>query len=1046
MQVANSPLVATVNPHAEVRRGQQFVLTVTVANYGLQDRSQVYVWLEPPVNDPLSEALIEAWSDMNRTGQSTTLALNQSHEFRFQFRIPPQTVAELYRYDIFVDSPDSGQQPLKLRQQLRVVASAEDDVPGLSVMPPMRRENPHKIPAGQPTVIQVQIENSSNLVESYTLECDLNEDWYHVKYPNYNESLKLNPNRSGHVELVLHPPESATSDIIYSPTLRLSSNIKGEVVTDIVYFQIERFYGINNEGILLSLQPQKLRLPRRNGEAREALQQPGEYRQAPTIKEKLKWGCFEVKLDNCSNTQRSFFIKTFFEPEGACDRVFFEPKLGQAIQDPVLMELSPGQSKIFHLWVKPKTRKAPLRRKERQFELILELQNAQGYEDYPLSDRRYSGTIVWKPTPGWIWFLLITSLLGVSLWLAIWLLMLLFRLPPQPEIVEFKIDKSQVRSEDNTVGESSETSEAPERPRLVLNWKIEELEQLDSLLLTYKDTSGQPQEQRFVFGQEENQAGDSTPFWKFWDRSSPMESEAENATPSESESDSKIPPELRAVCPDSTDTLLSCRYPVADIDLNKGYTFELKAFPKDDRTLFGVRKRSSETAADVETTETVSFNAPRIENLTAQTAIENTVETVTLNWQLANLDEVSKVEVTVREQQGSAKVYRYQYADNSFKPMSGASNSTFQLQCNPIESEDASDPEPFINTDMETPSADTPALVNCAWDAKAVLDPGIYTFKVAVFSQRDERVAVDEQETEETASLTEPKIQRFATTETSYAVGEPVRVNWTIDNPQRVQSILLARKAADGSEVEDLPPLELPDSPQELFDNPPAGCRADTESDTLQLVCEGIEVGASPIGEYRFELTVVPRHAAGTPLTQESRAVTVEPARVGGGAGGGSRAAAGAGGAGAGSAAAGEDVLFMPENLELSVDGKPVGDDPQPFVYALGENGVPRTVKIAWNVNANGRDVTVELLPIPGIEVNPSGSFAYPLREAPAEITVTLRVTNELGEQATRVAVLQTYRSSGQTVSPSAPPGSLGVPESVNPESLRPFEVPPQAN
>ncbi|WP_144054093.1 COG1470 family protein [Baaleninema simplex] len=999
-----------------------------MANYGLKDESKISVWLEPPVNDPLSEALIEAWSDMNRTGQATTLALNQSHEFRFQFRIPPQTVAELYRYDIFVDSPDFGQQPLKLRQQLRVVTSAEDDVPGLSVMPPMRRENPHKIPAGQPTVIQVQVENSSTLVESYTLECDLNEDWYYVKYPNYNDSLKLNPNRSGHVELVLHPPDSATSDLIYSPTLRLSSNIKGEVVTDIVYFQIERFYGINNEGISLSLQPQKLHLPRSNDEANESSRQPGENRQNSTIKEKLNWGCFEVKLDNCSNTKRSFFIKTLFEPEGACDRLFVDPKLGQAIQYPVPIELSPGQSKNFHLWVKPKNRKAPLRRKERQFELILELQNAQGYEDYPLSDRRYSGTIVWKPTPGWIWFLLIASLVGVSLWVAIWLLILLFRLPPQPEITEFKIDKSQVQPEEDPADETSETAEASDRPRLVLDWKIEELEQLDSLLLTYKDTSGQPQEQRFVFGQAETQADDSTPFWKFWGQSSSSQSETENA----------IPSELRDVCPNSTDTRLICRYPVANIDLNKGYTFELKAFPKDDRTLFGVRKRSSETAADVETTETVSFNAPRIENLTAQTAIENTVETVTLNWQLANLDEVSKVEVTVREQQGSATVYRYRYANDSFTPMSETSNGTFQLQC------DQPDPESFINTDAETPSADPPPSADCTWNARAILDPGIYTFKVAVFSQRDERVAVDEQETEETASLTEPKIQRFTTTETSYAMGEPVRVNWTIDNPQRVQSILLARKAADGSEVEDLPPLELPDSPQQLFDNPPVGCRAETESDTLQLVCEGIEVGAYPIGEYRFELTVVPRHAAGTPLTQESRAVTVEPTRVGGGSS--ASAARAGGGAGAGSAAAGEDVLFMPENLELSVDGKPVGDDPQPFVYALGENGVPRTVKIAWNVNANGRDVTVELLPIPGIEVNPSGSFAYPLREAPAEITVTLRVTNELGEQATRVAVLQTYRSSGQTVSPSAPPGSLGVPESVNPESLRPFEVPPQAN
>ncbi|MBP0003732.1 MAG: hypothetical protein J7642_08430 [Cyanobacteria bacterium SBC] len=1057
MQTVNSPIVATVNPIEEKQRGQDFNLGVKVANRGYE-KAQVDVWLSPRANDADSEALLEAWSDIDLTLKSIQIAPQKSHEFYFEFQIPTHAFAEIYYYDIFVYSPTyKRQQPLVLHQQLRVLASGDDLVPGLTVVPPMPRDRPLELPVSQPTTITVRVENVSKRVDRYFLACDLPEDWYHVVYTNHSNGLLLNPNRSGEINLVLHPPEDITSDLVYSPTLRLSSRVEGEILTDIIYFKVARFYGRENEGVRLEMNPSKVRLPRVEARLEDELMPVNDSSSQPqTLQSSKHWGKFEVDTINCSNTKRTVFVKTEFEKTKNCEQIFFDPEFDRVIEYPFPLELLPGKSKRFQPWVKPKVWKAPFRRREKEFKFFLQLVNVQEDRDYPLSDRQYSGTVTWKPSPWWVWFLLITSLLGV----AAWVVLALFRLPAVPEIQVFQVKRN---------AESSQSEETPEGG-VSLAWEIDKVDRIDSILLTYKDTSGQEQEQRFAFNTDDSESQKanlfSGQFWQFWNRK---------------RSSRLILPDICQI-PENIKNQVDCNLTISELDPTQGYTFELQVFSREARTLFGVRKRESTIATDVETTQTISFDAPRIEDLKIEEdSIDENLqaEIVHLNWQLFHLSEVTKAEITVRDQQGKTKVYRYTHLKNgNFEPESDApqpqdsrsdnrdvteESHPFGLYCN-LEKTDGTElselGRSFTKTEelesRETPeksSPETPA--SCTWQTYAFVEPGIYRFEVAVFSNENPREAIDRQETQETVTLNEPNIQSFTATSKQYVAGEEVRVNWTIDNPHRVQTILMTRKAADGSDIEDFPPIQLPETPEYLFDNPPNACRGETNSNTLQLVCEALNVGAFPIGEYVFELTVVPRHAGGTRLTEQSRMVTIEPLRAGGA--GGTRRADGAGGAGgiAGQGgAAGEDVMFAEENFELSIDGKPVGDDPVPFVFAIGESGAPKVVEIAWNVKAEGRNATVELLPIVG-EVNPSGSFSYTLREAPFEITVTLQVTNELGEQAQRVAIIQAYRSNGlmgtedesETLSDSPEErDSQPIDPHAQPGSLAPLEVPPQAN
>ena len=94
----------------------------------------------------------------------------------------------------------------------------------------------------------------------------------------------------------------------------------------------------------------------------------------------------------------------------------------------------------------------------------------------------------------------------------------------------------------------------------------------------------------------------------------------------------------------------------------------------------------------------------------------------------------------------------------------------------------------------------------------------------------------------------------------------------------------------------------------------------------------------------------------------------------------------------------------------------------------------------------------MELQPLAGI-VQPEGSMTYTISQAPVSETITLQVTNSLGEQETRSIVIQTYESSSSSPSQFAFPktGELETPESgvvqpvpTQPGRLEPVEIPPK--
>ena len=79
--------------------------------------------------------------------------------------------------------------------------------------------------------------------------------------------------------------------------------------------------------------------------------------------------------------------------------------------------------------------------------------------------------------------------------------------------------------------------------------------------------------------------------------------------------------------------------------------------------------------------------------------------------------------------------------------------------------------------------------------------------------------------------------------------------------------------------------------------------------------------------------------------------------------------------------------------------------------------------------------------------------MTYTISEAPLAETITLQVTNSLGEQETRSIVIQTYESNSSSPSQFDFPktGELETPESEllqplpsEPSRLEPLEIPPQ--
>ncbi|WP_159789990.1 hypothetical protein [Sodalinema gerasimenkoae] len=1026
---ANSFLRVSVKAPKEVSRGKSFQIQVRVQNQGSNDIDTVKVWLGAKRSSPESEKLLKYWVGEGRQISTTAqIERNKTKEINFEnLEVPPATLSqgELYEYQVFVSSVDDLKTPPIFRPgKFQVITSAAegDRQSNFEVLESMSLEYPLELDVNPQTRraenrVKIRVENVLQEVENFTLTLDFyNREFYEIEYPEGGKSLRLVSKEFGFVYLVLKLPRGYSSDLLNSPTLRLFSQVEQrEVCSQILYFKVKPFYGVEGQTVPLTLTSSRLRLPRRNQELN------GDQQLIQTAKEQIPawdvfklfrkpqdWGCFNLSIKNYGNMRRYFILCVDFDPEFSCEHRVYEN--GVEITNQII-ELSPEDSKELQFWVNPKV-KIPFgsirpRWKEREYQLFLWLENSKeksrlAAQDY-LSSEPESATIVLKPTPSGLLFLLVALLVLGAGALALWLAWRMWRLSPPPRLESFEFSEGSPDGDEggSVLGNNALNGNGNGQNGRFLTWRVENAEQLHGFRLLSQDTLGQQEQQRFRLPQ------------------SPAQGSAQERFEPIVMNGLVCQPLLREA---GESQALDCRYDLLGLDVTRDYSFRLEVFPKADESLFGVRKRESQEPVAVAETQTLTFDAPAIEALRLEYQFTETEDRVGLTWDLSYGQEVALVTVTILDEQGQTTVYRYSHENGNF----GGEDEGTRLVCDERRGQMG---DSFIrpHAGAENGAAAEPSWLSCRWSLESLLDSGLYRFQVAVFTEQNLREAVDERETQETVSLSDPRLRSFRTMDTTYEVGEPVRVSWAIDHPQRLDRLELTLQDEEGQHLGEVPLGLFPHTPEAMLQD--ENCRTEEMGGVLQLLCEGVELVELPIGRYLFEAGLLLRNGGEEPMRRQSRRVTVEPLRL---AAEGGRP--------------GRDSLFDEDRFQLRINGKLVEESPQVFRFALAEGGTPRELEIAWQVLAGGRDVTVELLPIPGEDVGLSGAFRYPLRDATQDLRLMLRVTNELGEEATRVAVIQTYRSQGQTGRSGETPGVRPGRETERVRPSQPLQVPPQVD
>jgi len=294
MQTANNPISAKVSVDEEGRRRSNINLTVAVTNETKEKIDVVNVWLQSSDSD--SKQLLAWWTDKCETYKLIRgIEKDETQYVKFELQIPPQLQSKQYRYVVYVEALGDVGSRILFPQTLEVLPSDDRGDLGWEIDPPMKRENPLEVEVGQSRLVKVRVQNISDITESYTLECDFNLNWYKIIYPFNRNLLQVNPGDTEEIGLEFNIPKSATSKV-YSFTLRLKPNNNDsfeKLFTEIIYLRVKEFYGGQDEGVLLQINPRKVLLSASNGQNYE--------------------GIFDLYLKNISNINRSVAIETNFE-------------------------------------------------------------------------------------------------------------------------------------------------------------------------------------------------------------------------------------------------------------------------------------------------------------------------------------------------------------------------------------------------------------------------------------------------------------------------------------------------------------------------------------------------------------------------------------------------------------------------------------------------------------------------------------------------------------------------------------------------------------
>lgn len=445
--VAPSPLTLTVDAWDQYRvtPGTKHYLSVTLTNRGSQD-AVVQVRLES-VSDLLQEwcAQPEQW---------LALTSGNSGELIFCIDVPADAMPQWFDYDVVV-RPQAAYAEYYLaptRCRLQILApdvSESTQDPTFFFSPVTSPDRPLIVQPGLPTTVELQVENRSERVDRFRVECTgLPSDWtIQVEYPSeygglglvqLEESLGVNPGDRGTIRVLLQPPILALAGS-YLPTIQLLSENDATLgLLALVYLQINPVYQ-------LQAQLQTLNDQVRGGN------RPAQ---------------FLLQFSNQGNTPRQVQISLQpLTPPEHCRYVLASQAVTIGPQSTAQLPLE-GHPQRW--WTRPWFGAGKLY----PFRLDLADSNRQ-----PIIPETLQGYFTWMPRPWWQLLLVVLAGLGVIGALAFLIWWNFFRPPTPPKVLEFAAEDSRYAEVNGDMAR--------------VRWQIEQPQRIQSLKLTGYSPEGE---------------------------------------------------------------------------------------------------------------------------------------------------------------------------------------------------------------------------------------------------------------------------------------------------------------------------------------------------------------------------------------------------------------------------------------------------------------------------------------------------------------------------------------------------------------------------
>ncbi|OZH53745.1 hypothetical protein AFK68_15630 [Hydrocoleum sp. CS-953] len=1035
----------------------------------------------------------------------------ESKSIDLQFEVPQQASLGIYHYTVFAEAPEQyPDQVFRRPQQLRVRLERETqlDYEPEFILPSTHPNKPHQLQAGEKVEIPIQVKNRSKLVDRFYIICpDLDEDWYDVSYPEVNtnlsgliretDGLELNPeDPPGEIQLILHPPKYTPAGN-YFPTIQLiSKNNESQLIIRVFYLLILPEYNLQ-----CTLQPTKNKV--KKGEAD-----------------------FDIKLTNEGNTRRDLILTANFIQQEKLWNYFLSPQSD--------VRIFPSKSKTINLQVERKgwrwRRLIPRPALELRFDVELE-----DVQNFPLGEPSLEGILVWDKSPWWHLWLLILLIFSLFAGTALAIWWNFFKMPPLPKINEF-----------STINQLSKYKEGEP---IQINWKVRHPQELEKIVFTRIDSQGSSELKSYPFENEKLNLPElvnknyecklieyhDSSFFKRTINKLLRKPSLTNQKDSQNQKECKIEDRNKNKC--TLECTLTLEPPTPD-----KYIFEIEAFPKSIDQLF--RKRSSKKASDSSKTHTIEITPkpqPILSQINKIASPKSTYarlqqEEIILQFDITNQSQLNQIEIITQDGNQVTRTASYILNNGQIQPKDTKNlwgdldckiaDKPEELSCqwslntrliepgsytfkvavyslsNPKEPSDSQalqntilvQPAPLPEIEQFTASkavyeeakkepiilqfditnrsqltqleiitqdsnqvtkaasysyiqdlekaqilpkdirnllgkldckvaADNPEKLSCQWSLNIdLIEPGNYTFKVAVYSLSNPKEPSDSQALQNTIVVQPeplPEIKQFTVSKAVYeeANKEPIKLNWVIQNPNQIQLFIITAQGRNGS-IQEVQRYQYPSQVNSF-------CSISKGVDYL-LICRDVPIKNFPPGEHTFQLEVIPKKAEeNVNINQISSPVKVTP---------------------------------IPIKIEFKVNDQlitePVVNYPP---IAIGSDGTPVFIQLGWKVEG-GEGIKVELQPLADV-VKKEGSMNYMISQAPFSETITLQVTNSLGEQESRSIMIQTYQSSSssQSSSPSQftfpKTGELETSESevVQPVPtelgpLEPIEIPPKSD